>query len=182
MLPAAPCAPFSAATFLKTFEEDFFDVTNAKLSLLRLKRKGVISLGVKAAIENENDEDAKEVLYDHLMNNATWDTLKEYCSVAIAAEGFPRMQELGRKMLQALIHGGVCVCVCVCVCVYVGLHDCMTFCVCVCVCVRACVRACTCVCVCVCVCVRVCVCVCTCVCAHACVCALLCWHAVYCGL
>ena len=100
LLPAA--SPFSALQFLKTYEDEFFRVVNAKQSLLRLKREGVISPDVKTSIEGANEEDAKYHLFEHLEKNATVDTLREYCKVAIAAKGFPRMQELGRKMLNAL--------------------------------------------------------------------------------
>ena len=94
-----------------TFEDEFLNVVNAKQSLLKLKRKGVISTDVKASIKSANDEDAKYLLFEHLEKNATADALREYCKVAIAADGFPRMQELGRKMMEALplegwlIHG-----------------------------------------------------------------------------
>ena len=101
MLPAA--SPFSASQFLKTFEDEFVDVVNAKQSLLKLKHKGVISQAVRASIEaTKDEEDAKYLLLEHLEKNATLDTLREYCKVAIAADGYPRMQELGRKMINAL--------------------------------------------------------------------------------
>ena len=100
LLPAA--SAFSALHFLKTYEDEFFGVVNAKQSLLRLKREGVISPDVKTSIEGANEEDAKYHLFEHLEKNATTDTLREYYKVAIAADGFPRMQELGRKMLNAL--------------------------------------------------------------------------------
>ena len=84
----------------------FLEVVNPKLSLLQLIHKGVISSDVKTAIESANDEDAKYILFEHLQKNATVDTLREYCKVAIAANGFPRMQELGRKIMDALSPGG----------------------------------------------------------------------------
>ena len=100
-LPAA--SPFSASQFLKTYEEEFVEVVNAKQSLFRLKHKGVISQAVRTSIEaTKDDEDAKYILLEHLEKNATVDTLREYCKVAISADGYPRMQELGRKMMEAL--------------------------------------------------------------------------------
>ena len=92
MLPAA--SPFSASQFLKTYEDEFVEFVNAKQSLLELKHKGVISPDVKASIEGANEE--------HLEKNATVDTLREYCKVATAADGYPRMQELGRNMMETL--------------------------------------------------------------------------------
>ena len=128
-LPAA--SPFSVSRFLETYEDEFLEVVNPKLRLGKLIRKGVISSDVRTAIESANDEGAKDILFEHLQRHATVDTLKVYCDVAIAAKGFPRMQELGRKIMDALhchlevgwICGSVCVtcvcaCVCVCVCVY----------------------------------------------------------------
>ena len=100
LLPAA--SPFSASQFLKAYEDEFVEVVNAKQSLLKLKHKGVIPPDVKKSIEGANDEDAKYLLFEHLEKNATVDTLREYCKVAIAADGFTRMQELGRKMINAL--------------------------------------------------------------------------------
>ena len=95
--------PFSASQFLKTFEDEFVDVVNANQSLLKLRRKGVISQVVRASIESTNEEEeATYILLEHLEKNATLDTLTEYCKVAIAADGYPRMQELGRKMINAL--------------------------------------------------------------------------------
>ena len=100
MLPAD--TPFSASQFLAIYEDEFLDVVNAKQSLLKLRRKGVISPDVKTAIESADDEDARYTLFEHLEKNATLDTLREYCKVAIAANGYPRMQELGRKMMDSL--------------------------------------------------------------------------------
>ena len=100
-LPTA--LPFSASQFLKTYEDEFVEVANAKQSLLKLKHKGVISQAVRASIEaTKDDEEATYLLLEHLEKNATADTLREYCKVAIAADGYPRMQELGRKMMEAL--------------------------------------------------------------------------------
>ncbi len=101
LLPAA--SPFSASQFLKTYEDEFVDVVNAKQSLFKLRHKGVISQAVRASIEaTKDDEDAKYLLLEHLEKNATVDTLREYCKIAIAADGYPRMQELGRKMMKTL--------------------------------------------------------------------------------
>ena len=128
---------FSVSEFLQKYETEFFEVVDPRLSLLRLVRKGVITENVKSDINTSNTKDAREVLYHHLANHANVDTLKEYCEVAIDAEGYPKMQSLGRKMMEELEQGGwsklcflsvwgarACVCV-VCVCV---------LCVCVCVC------------------------------------------------
>ena len=104
LLPAALL--FSASLFLKEYENDFFDDVHAKQSLLKLKRKGVISPDVATAIDTANEEDARYLLFEHLEKTATVSTLREYCNVAIAADGFPRMQALGRKMMEALPSGG----------------------------------------------------------------------------
>ena len=122
-LPAASpfsASPFSVSQFLETYEDKFLEVVNPKLSLLKLKHKGVISADVRTSIESANDEDAKYTLLEHLQKNATVDTLRVYCDVAIAANGFPRMQELGKKMMDAphLKVGLICGCLHVCVCVY----------------------------------------------------------------
>ena len=103
-LPSASTC--SASQFLKVYEDEFIDVVHAKHSLLKLKHKGVISQAVRTSLEDANDENAKYLLFEHLEKNATVDTLREYCKVAIAADGFPRMQQLGRKMMKTLSLGG----------------------------------------------------------------------------
>ena len=97
---------FSASEFLLKHETEFFEVVNPRLSLLRLVRKGVITEDVKSDINTSNTKDAREVLYHHLAHHANVDTLREYCEVAIDAEGYPKMQSLGRKMMKELPQGG----------------------------------------------------------------------------
>ena len=89
-------------TILKSHEEEFFECVNAKYNVLRLKRKEVISSSVRAAINDATEEEAKEILYDHLLSHATVDSLREWCEWAIAAQGYPKMQKLGRKMKDEL--------------------------------------------------------------------------------
>ena len=114
---------FLASEFLKNYETEIFEVINPRLSLLRLVRKGVITEDVKSDINTSNTKDAREVLYHHLAHHANVDTLREYCEVAIDAEGYPKMQSLGRKMMEELEQGGwselcaylgMCVHACVC--------------------------------------------------------------------
>ena len=98
---AAP--PSSVTQFLKKHESEFFSVVNARFSLRRLKRLGVITQDVMSHIDAAtNDEDAQEILYEHLMDHANVDTLMKYCEVIIAADGYPNMQSLGRKMKEEL--------------------------------------------------------------------------------
>ena len=104
LLPAASL--FSVSQFLETYEGEFLEVVNPRLSLRKLIREGVISSDVKAAIESANDEDAKDILFEHLQKNATVEALRVYCKVAIAANGFPKMQELGRNIIDGLSCGG----------------------------------------------------------------------------
>ena len=135
------CAYFNAASpflvhmVLEKYEEDFFKCVNAGLQLRRLIRRGVITDAIKEDIKSANNDEAREILFDHLKQNANVDTLKEYLKVAVAAEGYPNMQSLGRKMMEELEQVCVCVCVSVCVCV----------CLCVCVCARVRTRVCACV-------------------------------------
>ena len=133
---------------LKKYEDEFFRVTNAKLKLLELKRKAVISDDLVMEIESAGHGKARELLFEHLHRHANVAKLREYCRIAISADGYPKMQDLGEKMLRNLppegLLGLVCVCVCVCMCACA--------CACVCMCVTC---VCVCVCVCVCMCARV---------------------------
>ena len=98
-------ATFPVTEFLEKHETEFFSVVTPKLSLMRLKRKGVISEDVESRINSAtNKDDAQEILFAHLMQHANVDTLMRYCEVAIGAEGYPKMQSLGRKMKEELQH------------------------------------------------------------------------------
>ena len=104
------CASLHAASdVLKKHEEEFFRVTNAKLKLLELERKNVISDGLVTKIENATDEEARELLFRHLHRNADMATLKEYCHMTMSADAFSKMQDLGRKMLADLLPEGLLV-------------------------------------------------------------------------
>ena len=108
-----PATPFPVTEILKKHETDFFSVVDARLSLRKLKRLQVITQDIMALINAAtNDEDAQEILYEHLTDHADVDSLLKYCEVIIAAEGYPRMQSLGRKMkedLQCMQRGWLCV-------------------------------------------------------------------------
>ena len=90
---------------LDKYEKEFIQYVNAKLCLRKLIRKGVITDTIKGAIESANDDDSREILFDHLRRNANVDTLKKYLKVAIAAKGYPNMQALGRRMKEELQQG-----------------------------------------------------------------------------
>ena len=114
---------------LEKYEDEFFKVVDAKINLLRLKRKKVITEGLISKIENADGENAKEILFDHLKSNADVANLREYCYMVIAADAYPKMQELGTKMLSELPPEGLLECcvvlrVCVYVCVHTGVNTC----------------------------------------------------------
>ena len=95
-------SPVSVSKLLKKHDTEFFEVVNPKLKLLKLKRIGVITEDVLSHIDTATNEDAQEILYDHLIHHADLDTLRKYCDVAIQAEGHPNMQALGKKMKEEL--------------------------------------------------------------------------------
>ena len=97
----------SVSGLLEQHETEFFAVVNARFSLMRLKRKGVITEDIEARINAAtNEDDAQEILFSHLTRNANKDTLIKYCEVVIAANRFPNMQALGKKMMEKLEQGG----------------------------------------------------------------------------
>ena len=108
---------------LEKYEDDFFEVVNAKYNLLKLKRKGVITQDIERQILAINDDEAREILYDHLKRHGNLDALKEYCKVAIAADGYPNMQKLAEKIMKELSQGGWLKYICTFVQVFVALME-----------------------------------------------------------
>ena len=95
--------PFLVTEVFEKYETEFFSVINPRLSLMTLKREGVISEDVEVRINAAaNSKDAQEILFTHLIQHANVDTLMKYCEVAIGADGYPKMQSLGRKMKEEL--------------------------------------------------------------------------------
>lgn len=92
----------SVSEILERYEEEFIEAVHAKHNLLKLKRKKVIPPDILTKIENVNDDEAKEILYDHLKSHGTVETLREYCEVAGKADGYPIMQRLAEKMEKEL--------------------------------------------------------------------------------
>ena len=93
---------------------------DAKLNLLWLERKKVIPDSLVTEIRSADDKEAKELLFKHLHKYADVASLREYCRVAIAARAYPKMQNLGEKMLcdlllKGLLGRGAVLLVCVCV-------------------------------------------------------------------
>ena len=110
------CYPVTACSFVLSFlfvgfpveellgkhEKEFFEVINPKHGLRTLIRTGVITEGVKMEIEVSSNLDGQEILYAHLKHHANEKTLRVFCEVAIQADGYPNMQEFGRKIMAEL--------------------------------------------------------------------------------
>ena len=101
-LTELPTSLTAASQVLKKYEDEFFEVVEPKLNLKTLKRKNVITEGLITAIENADRCNGLEKLYEHLQHNADVDTLREYCKMILTAGGYPKMQKLGKKMLDEL--------------------------------------------------------------------------------
>ena len=99
------CAPYlsdAASDALKKHQDVFCELVDAKFNLLELKRKEVTPDGLVTKIENADDRTAREMLFEHLSYHANVAKLREYCRIAISAGAFPKMQDLGEKMLRNL--------------------------------------------------------------------------------
>ena len=104
------CTPFGAASqVLQRHGDEFVNVVDPHHNLPLLTRKGVIPKSLSSKIEKANPEAAKEMLFEHLHRNADVAALREYCNMATAAKGFPKMQKLGKKMLTELALKGLLV-------------------------------------------------------------------------
>ena len=116
--------PFSVPEVLEEYEDEFFQVVHAKYNLLKMVRKNVITQDIASRISATSDDEGREILYHHLKQHGSVHTLREFCEVAIAADGYPNMQKLAEKMAQELPRDGWFTCLCISLCIY---------CICVCV-------------------------------------------------
>ena len=91
---------------LQKYEDEFFEVIDAKCNLLQLVRKGVITQDIERRIRASNDADGREILFDHLKQHSNLDALREYCKVAFETTGYPNMQKLAEKIMSELPQGG----------------------------------------------------------------------------
>ena len=92
----------SVPEVLKEYEDEFFQVVHPKYNLLKLVRKNVITEDLASRISATADDEGRELLYHHLKHHGSVQTLREFCEVAIAADGYPNMLKLAEKMLHAI--------------------------------------------------------------------------------
>ena len=92
----------AASEVFKKYGNEFCKVVDTKSIWFELKRKKVIPDDLITNIDSVDDKKAREMLFQHLDRNADVATLREYCKIAISADGFPKMQALGKKMLRDL--------------------------------------------------------------------------------
>ena len=70
-----------------------------------LQRRQVIPEHVETKIKRAPDrKTANGLLYDHLYAQGTFQTLELVCDVFIGEEGYPRMNQLGERMKEDLVH------------------------------------------------------------------------------
>ena len=91
--------------FLQDFYDKFMMCADAKIVAAELRRRRVIPQPVEIKIKRALDtKTANGHLYDHLFSQGTDNTLRIVCDVFIQEEGYPRMNELGKKLKEKLAH------------------------------------------------------------------------------
>ena len=93
------------------YEDVFFQVDHAKCNWLKLVRKNVITENIASRTSATTDDESRELLYHHLKHHGSVQTLREFCEVVVAADGYPNMQKLAEKILHAIPTDGYwCMC------------------------------------------------------------------------
>ena len=113
---------------IEKYKDRFLSCIDARAIVTRLEIKEVIPNRLSFKIENSAPEDANDLLFLHLRSHSSLETLHNLCDVMISMSGYPKMNELGRSMKDALAtvgyvvktvykveqyvhHNHVCVCV-----------------------------------------------------------------------
>ena len=113
---------------IEKYKDKFLSYIDARAIATRLEIEEVIPDTVSHKIQQSAPSVANEVLFLHLRSHSSPETLHKLCDVMISTSGYPKINELGRSMKDALTtvsyvaetvykveqyvhHNHVCVCV-----------------------------------------------------------------------
>ena len=88
----------------------FLEDISAEEIANKLEIKKVIPEELRSEIKSSGKQKAAEILYRHLRDNGSLQTLHTLCDVMVERKGFGKMNELGREMKKHLpVSGFQCV-------------------------------------------------------------------------
>ena len=88
---------------LEKVQSDFMSYVDAKVIAPKVRMKNIISEIVATRITNsESSDGAKQVLFEHLRDQATLEGLRDFCSIMKESEGYQLMQKFGEELQARL--------------------------------------------------------------------------------
>ena len=91
---------FLVVPLLNNVHDKFMEDVDARSIASDAHHKGIIAVEHESMIKNaKSKKEANDVLFTHLLDQATLSSLKKLCSIMINTEGYARMNEFGH-MLQ----------------------------------------------------------------------------------
>ena len=93
----------AVAKLFEEFQEKFLDFTHAKVIVVRLYDKHVVSQAKMNEINDASDDyNANSILFNHIKTQGTYDVAETLFRVMISMKGYSQMSSLGQEMLQYL--------------------------------------------------------------------------------
>ena len=96
-------------SLLKNTRNQFLEKVNAKHIAGKVCHEEIISEEQETMIKQATSVTAaNEILFTHLLQQATLSSLKELCSIMTSAKGYARMREFGQMLRDKVSFFGEC--------------------------------------------------------------------------
>ena len=93
---------FDCKEFFEKYQDRFLERVNARAIAGLLEIKKVIPGLLHFKLNGTHNEEATQMLYLHMRDHGSLETVHSLCDVMIGKEGFPRMNSLGQDMKEDL--------------------------------------------------------------------------------
>ena len=93
---------FDCTVFLLKYKDRFLKGVNTHAIARALQIEKVIPQKLHFELKKTSNDEATEMLFLHMRDNSTLETVHRLCDVMIRKEGFPKMNRLGQDMKKDL--------------------------------------------------------------------------------
>ena len=103
LIPCSFSMSIEGRRILKEVQREFKECVDARAIAQKARMEKIIPEAVEIKInESKTSDEAKEVLFEHLHDQVTLESLRRFCSIMIESEGYQLMQKFGKRLLAKL--------------------------------------------------------------------------------